>query len=209
MGAPITAEMVKELRERTGVGMMDCKRALAEADGDMDQATKILRTQGLAAAQKRVERAATEGVVEAYIHAGAKLGVVVEVNCETDFVAKTDEFTQLAHDLAMQVAAAAPRYVTRDEIPADVLEREKEILRAQAANLGKPPQVVEKIVDGRLEKFFSEVCLMDQAFIRDPDVKVADLVRDAIAKIGENIVVQRFARFDLGREAVLAQRAEK
>jgi elongation factor Ts len=209
MGAPITAEMVKELRERTGVGMMDCKRALAEADGDMDQATKILRTQGLAAAQKRVERAATEGVVEAYIHAGAKLGVVVEVNCETDFVAKTDEFTQLAHDLAMQVAAAAPRYVTRDEIPADVLEREKEILRAQAANLGKPPQVVEKIVDGRLEKFFSEVCLMDQAFIRDPDVKVADLVRDAIAKIGENIVVRRFARFDLGREAVLAQRAEK
>jgi elongation factor Ts len=209
MGAPITAEMVKELRERTGVGMMDCKRALAEADGDMDQATKILRTQGLAAAQERVERAATEGVVEAYIHAGAKLGVVVEVNCETDFVAKTDEFTQLAHDLAMQVAAAAPRYVTRDEIPADVLEREKEILRAQAANLGKPPQVVEKIVDGRLEKFFSEVCLMDQAFIRDPDVKVADLVRDAIAKIGENIVVRRFARFDLGREAVLAQRAEK
>ena len=209
MGAPITAEMVKELRERTGVGMMDCKRALAEADGDMDQATKILRTQGLAAAQKRVERAATEGVVEAYIHAGDKLGVLVEVNCETDFVAQTDEFTQLAHDLAMQVAAAAPRYVTRDEIPADVLEREKEILRAQAANLGKPPQVVEKIVDGRLEKFFSEVCLMDQAFIRDPDVKVADLVRDAIAKIGENIVVRRFARFDLGREAVLAQRAEK
>ncbi len=194
----ITAEMVKDLRERTGAGMMDCKKALTETGGDMEKAIDFLREKGLAAAAKRAGRIAAEGVVEAYIHGGGRIGVLLELNCETDFVAKTDEFRALAKDLAMQVAAANPSYVRREEVPAEVISREREVLRAQAMNEGKPAHIAEKMVEGRLEKFFKENCLMEQAFIKDPDTTVTQLITAKIAKIGENISVRRFVRFQLG-----------
>lgn len=194
----ITAEMVKALREKTGAGMMDCKRALQETGGDTEKAIEYLREKGLAAAAKRAGRTAAEGIVEAYIHLGGKLGVLVEVNCETDFVARTPEFREFARDIAMQVAAANPQYLTREDVPAEVLAKEREILRAQTLNEGKPEKVVDRIVEGRLEKFYSENCLMEQPFIKDPDKKVSDLLTEKIARIGENIVIRRFVRFQLG-----------
>ncbi len=194
----ITASMVKELRERTGAGMMDCKRALVETDGDFDNAVTLLREKGLAAASKRAGRETAEGVVESYIHMGGRIGVLIEVNCETDFVAKTDQFRTLARDLAMQVAASRPLYVSRDEVPEDVIERERQIYRTQALNEGKPEKVADRIVEGKLEKFYQEVCLLDQPFIREPEKSVSDLVRETIGTLGENITVRRFARFERG-----------
>ncbi|MBX6396209.1 MAG: translation elongation factor Ts [Alicyclobacillaceae bacterium] len=194
----ISAAQVKELRERTGAGMMDCKKALTDADGDMEKAIQLLRERGLAAAAKKAGRIATEGLVEAYIHGGGRIGVLVEVNCETDFVAKTEEFRELVRDIAMQIAASKPEYVKREDVPAAVVEKEKEILRAQALNEGKPAHIVDKMVEGRIEKFFKEVCLLEQPFIKNPDVTVEQLVKEKIAKIGENISVRRFVRFELG-----------
>ncbi|MCX8071289.1 MAG: translation elongation factor Ts [Candidatus Binatia bacterium] len=194
----ISAAQVRELRERTGAGMLDCKKALTEAGGDMDKAIQILREKGLATAQKKAGRTASQGMVGSYIHAGGKIGVLIEVNCETDFVARTSEFQDLVRDLAMQVAAANPRWVRREEVPGEVIEAERNIYRAQATGSGKPPQVIEKIVEGKLEKFFADTCLLEQPFIKDPDRTVGQLVTDAIARIGENIVVRRFARFQLG-----------
>jgi len=194
----VSAEQVKELRERTGAGMMDCKRALEESSGDVDKAIEILREKGLAAAAKKAGRVASEGVVESYIHAGGKIGVLVEVNCETDFVAKTDEFHALAREIAMQIAAARPEYLTRDEVPAEVIEKEKEILRVQALNEGKPEKIVERMVEGRVEKYYKENCLMEQAYIREPEKSVEQLVKEKIAQMGEKISVRRFARFELG-----------
>lgn len=196
--AEITAALVKELRERTGAGMMDCKRALVEKNGNIDAAIELLREKGLAAAAKKAGRIASEGLVDAYIHAGGKIGVLIEVNCETDFVAKTDEFKELVRDLAMHIAAQSPTYVSSEEIPADVIEKEREILRAQALNEGKPEKIVDKMVEGRIEKFFAEVCLLNQPFVRDNDVTVGALITSKIASIGENINVRRFERFVLG-----------
>lgn len=196
----IKAETVRELREKTGAGMMDCKRALQEAGGDLDEAIRILREKGLAAAAKKTGRATGEGLIGSYIHGGGKLGVLVEVNCETDFVARTAEFQELVHDIAMQVAAAAPRFISRDDVPEEEIRRESEIFEAQAKRQGKPDGVVEKIVKGRLEKFYQEVCLLEQPFIKDPDRKVVDLINEAIARLGENIRVKRFARFVLGAD---------
>jgi elongation factor Ts len=190
--------MVKELRERTGAGMMDCKKALAETGGDMQKAIDYLREKGLAAAAKKAGRVAAEGVVDAYIHPGGKVGVLLEVNCETDFVARTDDFRALVHDLALQVAAAKPGFVRREDVPEEVLAREKEILAAQAAGEGKPEKVIGKIVEGRLEKFFKEACLLEQPFIKNPDITVGQLVNEHIARLGENIIVRRFVRFELG-----------
>jgi len=197
----VSAEAVKELRNRTGAGMMDCKRALEETGGDIEKAIEILRMKGLAAAAKKAGRVAKEGLVHAYIHGGGRIGVLIEVNCETDFVARTEEFQDLVHNLAMQVAAARPEYIKREDVPEEVIEREKSILRAQALNEGKPEKVVEKIVSGRLEKFFQESCLLEQSYIKDPDRKVKDLIAEKIAKLGENIEVRRFVRFEVG-EAV-------
>ncbi|CAB3393382.1 translation elongation factor Ts [Kyrpidia spormannii] len=194
----ITAAQVKELRERTGAGMMDCKKALTDAEGDMDKAIQLLRERGLAAAAKKAGRVATEGLVEAYIHGGGRIGVLVEVNCETDFVANTDEFRSLVKDIAMQVAASRPEYVRREEVPAEVIEKEKSIYRAQAEAEGKPAAIVERMVEGRLEKFYKEACLLEQSFIKNPDITVEQLVKEKISKIGENISVRRFARFELG-----------
>lgn len=194
----ITAEMVKELRERTGAGMMDCKRALTETAGDMDKAITYLREKGLAAAAKKAGRIAAEGLVDSYIHLGGRIGVLVEVNCETDFVAKTDDFRAFVKDIAMQIAAAKPEYVSREEVPQEVLEREKEIYRSQAKNEGKPDNVAEKIVAGRIEKYFKEACLLEQPFIKDPDLTIQQLLNGQIAKIGENILIRRFARFERG-----------
>lgn len=197
----ISAGMVKELRERTGAGMMDCKKALVEADGDMERAAVILRERGLAAAAKRAGRIASEGLIDSYIHLGGRVGVLIEVNCETDFVAKTDEFKQLVKDLAMQVAASKPMVVRREEVPAEAVEQEKAVYRAQALNEGKPEKIADKIVEGRLEKFYQQVCLLEQPFIKDQDKTVNDLVTESIALIGENISVRRFARFELGEGA--------
>ncbi|HWP24544.1 MAG TPA: translation elongation factor Ts [Candidatus Binatia bacterium] len=194
----VSASAVKELREKTGAGMMDCKKALAEAAGDMQKAIDYLRQKGLAAAAKKADRVAADGAVGAYIHAGGKIGALVEINCETDFVARTAEFQALLKDIAMQVAAASPRYVRREEIPAAELEREKEIYRRQALDSGKPEKIVDKIVEGKLERFYAEVCLLEQSFIKDPDKKVADVVNDAIARLGENIQIRRFSRYRLG-----------
>ncbi|GMU67009.1 MAG: hypothetical protein AMXMBFR36_32830 [Acidobacteriota bacterium] len=194
----VTAQMVKELRERTGAGMMDCKAALAETGGDMDKAVDLLRKKGLAAAAKKAGRVAAEGVVGSYIHAGGKIGVLIEVNCETDFVAKTEEFQQLVRDIAMHVAAAEPRFVRREEVTADILERERAIYREQAAASGKPANVVEKIAEGKMEKFYSEACLLEQPFVKNPDQSVGQLVTEAVARIGENIQVRRFVRYKLG-----------
>jgi elongation factor Ts len=194
----ITAGMVKELRERTGAGMMDCKKALAEAGGDLDKAVDVLRKSGMAAAAKRAGRAAAEGAVGSYIHAGGKIGVLVEVNCETDFVARTDDFQQLVRDVAMHIAAAEPRYVAREEVTADILEHEREIFRDQALASGKPEQVVDRIVSGKMEKFFAESVLLEQPFVKDTDMTVGEMVTEAVAKMGENIKVRRFSRFRLG-----------
>ena len=194
----IAAQQVKELREATGAGMMDCKKALVETNGDMDKAIDYLREKGLAAAAKKAGRIAAEGIVESYIHGGGKIGVMIEVNCETDFVAKTPEFHSFVRDLAMQVAAANPAYLSRDEVPAEILDHEREILRAQALNEGKPAKIIDKMVEGRVEKYYKENCLLEQGFIKDPDQSVTDLVNAQIAKIGENIVVRRFVRYQMG-----------
>lgn len=193
----ITAAMVKELRERTSAGMMDCKKALGETNGDMDKAIEFLREKGLASAAKKSGRIAAEGLVESYIHGGGRIGVLVEVNCETDFVAKNDDFRQLCKDIAMQIAASKPEFINREEISAEVIEKEKEIIRAQALNEGKPEKVVDKMVEGRIEKYYKEVCLLEQAFIKDPDLTVLDLINANISKIGENISVRRFVRFQV------------
>jgi elongation factor Ts len=194
----ITAQMVKELRERTGAGMMDCKSALTETGGDMEKAVDALRKKGLAAAAKKAGRVAAEGLVGSYIHAGGRIGVLLEVNCETDFVARTEAFQELVKDVAMHVAASDPRFVRREEVTADVLERERAIYREQAAASGKPPQVVERIIEGKIEKFYAEACLLEQPFVKNPDVTVGQMVTEAVARIGENIQVRRFARFKLG-----------
>ena len=197
----VSATMVKELREKSGAGMMDCKKALAETGGDMEKAFDFLRQKGLAAAAKKADRMATDGAVGAYVHAGGKIGVLVEINCETDFVARTAEFQTLLKDVAMQIAAANPRCVRREEVTAGDLDKEREIYRQQALEQGKPEKVVDKIVEGKIDKFYSEVCLLEQSFIKDPDKKVLDVVNDAIARLGENIQVRRFARFSLGEGA--------
>jgi elongation factor Ts len=196
----VTADKVKELRERTGAGMMECKKALVESNGDFDAAVEALRKSGIAKAEKRAERAASEGLVESYIHPGNRVGVLIEVNCETDFVARTPEFGELVRNLAMQVAAAGAEYVRREDVPSDRVERERRIYAGQLEGQGKPANIVEKIVEGKLGKFFEEICLMDQLYIRDDSQKVGDLVRQASAKTGENIVVRRFSRFRLGQD---------
>ncbi|MFH1687230.1 MAG: translation elongation factor Ts [bacterium] len=194
----ITAQMVKELREQTGAGMMDCKKALAEVDGDFEAAAKVLREKGIAKAAKREGRSTAEGVVTPYIHAGDKLGVLVEVNCETDFVARTDEFRQFARDVAMHIAASNPICVTRAEVDQSLIESERDIYRQQALNDGKPEQIVEKIVDGRVEKYYSEVVLLEQPYVKDTDKSVEDFLKETVAALGENINIKRFARFRLG-----------
>ncbi|GAB4431190.1 MAG: translation elongation factor Ts [bacterium] len=198
--AEISASVVKELREKTGAGMMECKKALEATGGDMEKAIVFLREKGMATAQKKSGRTAKEGVVASYIHAGGKIGVIVELNCETDFVARNEAFQALAKDIAMQVAAVKPLYVNREEVPADVLQKEREIYLTQAKTSGKPEKVWDKIVEGKLEKFYEEVCLYDQPFIKDPNVKIKDLIVQAVSKIGENIQIRRFARFQVGEE---------
>jgi elongation factor Ts len=195
----ITALMVKELRERTGAGLMDCKRALAESEGDAEKAIEYLRVKGLSKAAKKSGRATTEGLVVSYIHPGNKIGVLLEINCETDFVARTEQFQEFAHNIAMQVAAAAPVAVTREEISQELVEKERGVYREQALEEGKPEKVVEKIVDGRIEKFYAESTLLDQVYIKDNDKKVSDLVKETIASLGENIKIARFSRFQLGQ----------
>jgi elongation factor Ts len=197
----ITAAQVKALREKTGAGFMECKAALQEAGGDLDAATTILRKRGLAQAARKAGRSTTQGVIGSYIHPGGQIGVLVEVNCESDFVARTDDFQALARELAMQIAAASPQYVRREDIPPDVLERERAIYRAQFAAANKPAAVVERIVEGKLESFYEQVVLLDQPSIRDPQVKVGQLVQAAIAKLGENITVARFVRYKVGETA--------
>lgn len=193
----ITAAMVKELREATSAGMLECKKALEEANGNMEEAVKILRERGLAKAAKKAGRIAAEGIVASYIH-GGRVGVIVEINSETDFVSKNEEFQQFAKDIAMQVAASNPLYVRPEEVPAEVIESEKEILRNQALNEGKPEKIVDKMVEGRVQKYYKEVCLLEQPFIKDPDVTVDQLLKNLIAKIGENISIRRFVRYEVG-----------
>ena len=198
----VSASAVKELREKTGAGMMDCKKALAETGGDVQKAIDHLRQKGLAAAAKKADRVAADGAVGAYVHPGGKIGVLVEINCETDFVARTAEFQSLLKDIAMQVAAANPRYLRREEVPAAELDKEKEIYRQQALETGKPEKVIDKIVEGKLERFYAEACLLEQAFIKDPDKKVTDIVNESIGRLGENIQIRRFSRYHLGEAAV-------
>ncbi|HML78054.1 translation elongation factor Ts [Geobacter sulfurreducens] len=194
----ITAAQVNELRKITGAGLMDCKKALTETNGDIEQAVDFLRKKGLAAASKKAGRAATEGAVGSYIHAGGKIGVLVEVNCETDFVARNDSFQVFVKDIAMHIAAASPQYVRREEVPAELLEREKEIYRAKARETGKPENIIEKIIEGQINKFYAEICLMEQNFVKDPDKTVQQFLNETISSIGENMSVRRFARFVLG-----------
>ena len=194
----ITADMVKKLRDTTGAGMMECKKALVEAQGNMDEAVTILRKLGLAQATKKAGRSTNEGVIGHYIHMGGKIGVLVEVNCESDFVARTDDFQNLTREIAMHIAAAAPQYVRREEVPADVLEREREIYRGQMEGQNKPAAVIDKIVEGKLNSFYEQVCLLDQPSVRDPKVTIGQIVQQAIAKMGENIAIPRFVRFKLG-----------
>ena len=196
--AAITAAMVKELRERTQAGMLDCKKALAESDGDMEKAVAYLREKGLAAAAKKAGRVAAEGAVESYIHMGGKIGVLVEVNCETDFVANTETFKNLCHDIALQIAAANPLYINKEDVPAAALEAEKEILRNQALNEGKPEKIVDRMVEGRISKYYAENCLMEQAFVKNPDITVGTLVNEATLASGEKITVRRFTRYERG-----------
>ena len=197
----ITSKMVKELRDMTNAGMMDCKKALTESGGDVEAAVKILREKGLSAAAKRAHKEANEGQIFSYIHSNNKLGVIVELNCETDFVAKTDDFQNLGRNVAMQVAAAAPMVVKREDISEEVLEQEKEIFRNQAVQSGKPEKVLDKIVEGKLEKFYSEVVLLEQKFIKDDSVTIEELLKETIGKLGENMLIKRFARFQLGEDA--------
>ncbi len=194
----ITSQMVKELRDKTNAGMMDCKKALSENDGDMDKAVDFLRQKGLAVAAKRSDRATSEGIIETYIHANGKLGAMVEVGCETDFVAKTDSFIEFAKDIAMHVAATNPIGLSREDVPAEVLEREKAIYVQQALDSGKPENIVEKIVGGKIDKFYGEICLLEQKFVKDPDVSIQDKLNEIVAAMGENITVKRFARFAVG-----------
>ncbi|HYN04991.1 MAG TPA: translation elongation factor Ts [Vicinamibacteria bacterium] len=200
----ISAEVVRQLREETGAGMMDCKSALVEAQGDMEKARDLLRKKGLAAASKRASRTASEGQIGSYIHPGAKVGVLVEINCETDFVAKTPEFQALVKDVAMHIAAASPaaaQYVSKDEVPAEILEKEKEIYRAQAVAQGKPANVVDRIAEGKVKEYYSTFCLLEQTFVKDPKLTVGQLVQEKIAVIKENIVIRRFSRYRLGEES--------
>ncbi|HHY46699.1 MAG TPA: translation elongation factor Ts [Firmicutes bacterium] len=194
----ISPAAIKELRERTGAGVMDCKKALAETSGDIEKAVTYLREKGLVKAAKRAGRVAAEGIIESYIHLGGRIGVLVEVNCETDFVARTDDFRNLAREIALQIAASRPLFVDRTQVPAEMLEEEKKIYRAQALAEGKPERVVDKIVEGRLEKFFQEVCLLDQPYIREQGKTIKDLIAEVIARVGENITIGRFARFEVG-----------
>ena len=194
----ISAKTVKQLREKTGVGIMDCKEALSECDGDINKAIEFLRKKGLAIAARRAGRAMTEGVIQPYVHLGGKLGVLVEVNCETDFVAKNDDFKEFAKNIAMQIAATNPLGIDTSDIPEDIINKEKEIYRAQTQAAGKPEKVIEKIVEGKLKKFFSESCLLNQAYVRDPHLTIADLLNDLISKMGENISIKRFVRFQIG-----------
>ena len=196
----ITAKMVKDLREKTGAGMMDCKEALQSSDGDFDKAIEYLRKKGMSAATKRSSKAAKEGVIASYIHMQGRIGVLVEVNCETDFVAKTDDFKNLAKDLAMHIAASNPTYVKSDEIPEDILARERDIYRSQILAEGKPEKVVDKIVEGKLKKYYEDVCLLDQKFIKDTNITIGTLLNNLIAKTGENIIIRRFTRYQLGEE---------
>jgi elongation factor Ts len=198
MEAVITTEMVKQLRDKTGAGMMDCKRALQESGGDPEKAIEYLRKKGAATAAKRSDKETNQGVVEAYIHAGGRIGSMVELNCETDFVAKTAEFKQLAHDIAMQIAAMSPRYISRDQVTKEAVEKELEIYKAQAVNEGKPATIAEKVAQGRLEKFFQEVVLTEQSFIKDSGKTIKDLIDEQTAKVGEKISVRRFQRYHLG-----------
>lgn len=195
----ITADMVKELRQRTGIGVMECKEALTECAGDIEKAIAVLRKKGAARAQERMNREASQGVIHSYIHMEGKLGVLVEVNCESDFVARNEEFKGLAKNIAMQIAAANPRFVSSEDVPEGELEQEKEIIRGQLQDSNKPPQIIEKIVEGKLKKFFQEVCLLDQPYIKDDKITVQQLITATIAKFGENIKVRRFARFELGK----------
>ncbi|AXC13151.1 Translation elongation factor Ts [Acidisarcina polymorpha] len=194
----ISAAQVKELREKTGAPMMDCRSALTEAKGDIEEAVIVLRKKGMASAAKKASRTTSEGAVGTYIHAGGKIGVLVEVNCESDFVARTEDFQELLKDIAMHIAATDPRYVRREDVTAEDLEREKDVFRAQAAATGKPPAVVEKIVEGKMSKFYEEVCLLDQPFIKDQTVAIKDMIATKVGKLGENIFVRRFARFKVG-----------
>ena len=197
----ITAALVKKLRDATGAGMMECKAALTEAGGNLDEATTILRKRGLASATKKAGRSTNEGLIGHYIHMGGKIGVLVEVNCESDFVARTDDFQNLAREIAMHIAAASPQYVRREDVPADVIERERSIYRSQMEGQNKPSAVIDKIIEGKLGGFYEQVCLMDQSSVRDPKVTIGQLVQQAIAKMGENIAIPRFARFKLGETA--------
>ncbi|AFA48719.1 translation elongation factor Ts [Acetobacterium woodii] len=192
------AKLVKELRAKSGAGMMDCKKALVETDGNIEDAMIVLREKGLAATNKKAGRVAAEGIVESYIHMGGKIGVLVEVNCETDFVAKNEGFKTFVKDVAMHIAAANPLYVTKEEVPSEELEKEKEILRAQALNEGKPEKIVDKMVEGRVSKYYKEICLMEQPFVKNPDLTIEDLVKEQIMTIGENVKIRRFARFQMG-----------
>ena len=194
----ITSQMVKELRDKTNAGMMDCKKALNDTNGDMEKAVDLLRQKGLAVAQKRSARATSEGVVQPYIHAGGKLGVMVEVNCETDFVAKTDDFQAFARDVAMHIAASNPVAIKREDVPAELIEREREIYKQQALDSGKPENIVDKIIAGKMDKFFADISLMEQKFVKNPDISIQDLLNELIAKMGENISVKRFVRFQVG-----------
>lgn len=196
----ITAEMVKNLREKTGAGMMDCKAALTEMNGDMEKAIDFLRKKGLASAAKKASRSTSEGLVSSYIHGAGKIGVMIEVNCETDFVARTDDFQGLVKDLAMHIAASNPLFVKREDVPASYIEREKDVYRDQVRAMKKPENVVEKIVEGKMDKFYEGICLLEQGFVKDPEVKVQSLLTEKIAKLGENITVKRFVRFELGQE---------
>lgn len=196
----ITSQMVKELRDKTNAGMMDCKKALVENDGDMEKSIDFLRQKGLAVAAKRAERATSEGVIESYIHAGGKLGVMVEVGCETDFVAKTDSFIEFARNIAMHIAASNPVAIKREDVPEDLINREKDIYTNQALETGKPENIVEKIVAGKIDKFYSEICLLEQKYVKNPDISVQDLLNEIVASLGENITIKRFARFQVGAE---------
>mgnify|MGYP005844953835 CR=1 FL=1 len=196
----IDAAQVKELRESTGAGIMDCKKALQEAGGDMEKAVRVLREKGLAGAKKKAGRVAADGIIDAYIHLNNRIGVLVEINCETDFVARNETFRALVHDVAMHIAAASPLYVAPEDIPEDVLEREREIYRNRALQEGKPEKVVDKIVDGRMQKYYEEFCLLNQPFVKDPETTVGELVQRTIAAVGENIVVRRFVRFQVGEK---------
>lgn len=196
----ISAELVKDLRQRSGAGILDCKKVLNEADGNIEKAVEFLRKKGLASAAKKKGRATSEGSVGAYIHTGGKIGVMIEVNCETDFVAKTDEFQALVKDLSLHIAAANPQYLSREKVPQEVTEKEKDIFASQAKDSGKPEKIIDRIVQGKIEKFYGETCLLEQSFVKDPDQTIQDILARAIAKLGENITIQRFVRYQLGQD---------